>query len=89
VFEFESLEWIANPTRGVRRVHALTQRMKAGSLDLVIVLRAFISHKVSDKVFAVDAPSCKTVLVDNYGVTQVRLGLERFLGAEAEEAPTP
>jgi len=34
---------------------------------------------VSDKVFAAETPGCRTVLADNYGVTQVRLGFERFL----------
>jgi hypothetical protein len=85
VFGFDSLEWLPNPTRGIRRVHALTQQMRAGSLDLVIVLRAFVGHGVSDKVFGAETPSCRTILAENYGVTQVRLGIERFLAGAVPE----
>jgi len=76
VFGFASLEWL--PDIGIRRVHALTERMQAGSLDLVIVLRAFTSHTVSAKAFEAETPQCRVILADNYGVNQVRLGLERF-----------
>lgn len=85
VFGFASLDWLPNPIRGVRRAHALTQQMRSGSLDLVIVLRAFISHKVSGRIFAVESPGCRTILAENYGVTQVRLGIERFLVGEVVE----
>ena len=85
VFGFASLEWLPNPTRGVRRVVALTQQMRAGSLDLVIVLRAFVGHGVSDKVFDAETSSCRTILAENYGVTQVRLGIERFLAGAVSE----
>jgi hypothetical protein len=49
---------------------------------MVIVLRNFVSHKVTDMI----VPACKESAVDlvvvdhGYGVTQVRLAMERFLG---------
>ena len=76
-FEFATLEWLDGST--VRKVQPLVTRMKNGSVDLVLVLRAFNSHRLTDAIFAADAPTCQIVLTDGYGVTQVRLGLERFL----------
>lgn len=85
VFRFGELEWIANSDKGTRRVQALTNRIKQGSVDLVICLRAFSSHKLYDAVFDVDAPRCDRVLADTYGVTQIRLAIERDLGLEGPE----
>jgi hypothetical protein len=76
-FGFREVEWMEGST--TRKIDSLRERMKSGSIDLVIVLRAFNSHKVSDAIFAVKSPVCTAVLADGYGVTQVRLGLERFL----------
>lgn len=76
-FEFREVEWMEGNT--TRKVDSLRERMKSGTVDLVIVLRAFNSHKVSDAIFGVKSPVCTAVLADGYGVTQVRLGLERFL----------
>lgn len=77
-FRFASLDWIDNPTGAGRGVDSLVQRMHNGTVDVVIVLRAFSSHKVSDKVFANRCEGCLVVLADTYGVNQVRLGIERF-----------
>ncbi len=76
-FGFREVEWMEGNT--TRKVDSLRERMKSGTIDLVIVLRAFNSHKVSDAIFGVKSPVCLAVLADGYGVTQVRLGLERFL----------
>lgn len=76
-FEFADVEWIEGNT--TRKIDGLKERMRSGSLDLVVVLRAFNSHKVSDAIFGVKSETCVAVLADGYGVTQVRLGLERFL----------
>jgi len=76
-FRFAEVEWLPDATRGTRQAQALTQRMQAGSVDLVIVLRAFTSHKVSDMLFGVRDPACTRVLADSYGVTQILLGIER------------
>lgn len=77
-FGFESVEWLEGST--TRKVDGLAERMRNGSLDLVIVLRAFNSHKLSTAIFAVKSDVCAVVLADGYGVNQVRLGIERFLG---------
>ncbi len=76
-FEFGEIEWMEGNT--TRKIDGLKERMRNGNLDLVIVLRAFNSHKVSDAIFGVKSSTCMTVLADGYGITQVRLGLERFL----------
>ena len=77
-FGFHSVEWLEGST--TRKVDGLAERMRSGSLDLVIVLRAFNSHKLSTAIFAVKSELCPVVLADGYGVNQVRLGIERFLG---------
>jgi hypothetical protein len=81
-FEFGEVEWESGSPR---RAAALAERVKAGrSVDMVILLRNFISHKFPDLL----VPGCKEsgvdlVVVDHgYGVTQVRLAMERFLDAE-------
>ncbi len=85
-FDFGSLDWLDNPTQGVRAVDGVVQKMRSGTLDLVIVLRAFSSHKVSDKIFANRGPGCDVILADTYGINQVRFGIERFLGRASERS---
>ncbi len=80
-FGFEQVDWLEGTT--TRRLEGLLDRMRNGSVDLVIVMRAFNSHKVSEPIFNVRAPNCTVVLADGYGVNQVRLGLERFLARNA------
>ena len=79
-FEFATVEW---ETGQPRRAAALAERIRGGrSVDVVILLREFVSHKFPDML----GPACKEagipmVVVDRgYGVTQVRLAFERFLG---------
>ena len=80
VFKFSHLEWIPNSDGGQRRIQALVTRMKKGSVDLVICLRAFSSHKAYDAVFDATDVQCDRALADTYGVTQVRLAIERLVG---------
>jgi|GEM_PF-1832879 len=79
VFGFEQLEWAEDAT-SARRLDALVQRMRNGAFDVVVVLRAFSSHRLSDAVFGEDAAPCLRVLADTYGVHQVRLAIERYAG---------
>ena len=79
VFGFASLDWLEDAT-SARRLDALLQRMRNGSVDVVIVLRAFSSHRLSDAVFAANDTPCLRVLADTYGVHQVRLAIERYAG---------
>ena len=85
-FEFGHVDWIDGAANAGRQVDSLIERMKSGTVDMVIVLRAFSSHKLSERVFACDAPSCRCVLADTYGVLQVRLGIERFVAHVSSDA---
>ena len=76
-FQFRELEWLPNPKNGNRHIDSLTQRMKNGTIDVIIVLRAFSSHKISDKVFHAVDTDCLRILSDSYGLKQVRLAIEK------------
>lgn len=78
-FGFGGLEWLDGAAASGKNVDSLVRRMRSGNVQIVIVLRAFSSHKLSDKVFKFESEKCVRVLADTYGVLQVRLGLERFL----------
>jgi len=79
-FRLRNLEWEESD---VRRVRALAERIRRRSVDLVIVLRRFISHREHDIV----RPACQEagvpicVVDTGYGVTQIRLAMERYWGA--------
>ena len=84
-FEFASVTW--DPI-DPRRVDALAARIRALSVEFVVLLRDFVSHSVSDAVVS----SCKEanvpyVVVDaGYGVGQVRLAIERYLQGRLQTA---
>lgn len=75
-FGFGTLEWIPNACD--RPLESIVQRMRSGSLQLVIVLSQLVSHNASDRLFAARDAGCRVVLADSYGVGQIRLALERF-----------
>lgn len=77
-FGFTEVDWLEGTT--TRKVDGLIAKMKNGIVDLVIVLRAFNSHRICDAVFAARNDNCHVIIAGTYGVTQIRLGLERFLG---------
>ncbi|MEN0062535.1 MAG: hypothetical protein AAGA48_10330 [Myxococcota bacterium] len=82
-FRLRNLEWEESD---VRRVRALAERIRRGSIDLVIVLRRFISHREHDLVRPAcqeaDVPIC--VVDTGYGVTQIRLAMERYWASRVE-----
>lgn len=84
-FQFENLNWYTG--RDMRRIQSLTRRIEQGSVDLVLILRDFISHKAADAVAdACDGSDARPVWIDSgYGVSQIRLALERFLEPEPAE----
>lgn len=84
-FGFADVQWVPKTDKGARKVQALVERMKNGTIDLVICLRAFSSHKLYDAVFDVAEPQCERVLADTYGVTQIRLAIERDLGLDGPD----
>lgn len=79
-FGFTSLEW----ERGweIRKAQALAERIRAGSVDCVIMLRRFISHKLGDQV----VPACKEseVLIawvpQGYGVRRIESSFAKAMG---------
>jgi len=77
-FRFSEVTW----ERGdVRRVQGLAKRIRSGSVDLLLILRRFVSHHLLDHVI----PACResdvpfAVVDTGYGVVQVRLAIERYL----------
>jgi len=84
---FESLAWESG--YDVRSVQALAGRIERGGLGFVIFLRRFISHKMTDILL----PACKSsgvpwVMVDQgYGLTRVKLGIERYLTDASKATP--
>ena len=81
-FRFREVTW---ETTDSRRVQSVRERVLRHSVDMVVLLRQLLSHKVSEAI----TPACNQagvpfVVVDTgYGVTQVRLGIERYLAAKA------
>jgi len=65
---------------GPRKVEAVAQRIGKGAYDLVIVIQALISHPEAERVLdAAKASRTRWAMVDGYGVTAVRQGIERFV----------
>lgn len=69
-FEFAELEWISGSEQDALRVEP---RIRNGSVDLVLLLRSFVSHSATDRLVA----SCKSQSVDwavvdqGYGVVRI------------------
>lgn len=83
-FGFDELQWCES---GPRHVQSLIERVRSGSLDMVIILRCFCAHRISIPLFKLRksgaAPDFKLVQADAYGIQQLRAGVERFM-QEAE-----
>ena len=82
VFEPSSLSWPKVTKKGgMRRVKAMCERIENHSVELVLVLNRFISHKASKKIIK----ACKKAgvpyacLERGYGVVQMIEAIERFL----------
>lgn len=86
-FGFASLDWVS--TEHGRHIQALAAAVQGGTVDLVILLRRFIGHDV-DRIVP---PACRAAGVPwvsverGYGVSQLRLGMERYLQPEEDAAP--
>ena len=77
--QLDALDWPA--IDGPRKVEAVAQRISKGAYDLVLVLQHLVAHKESNRVIeAAREAKTRWALVESYGVTAVKLGLERFLG---------
>ena len=82
VFEPSNLAWPKVTKKGgMRRVKAMCERIENRSIELVIVLNRFISHKASKKIIA----SCKKAgipyacIEKGYGIDRMVEAIERFL----------
>lgn len=88
-FAPRKFEWLTvNGSENLRQVQSLTGRMQQGSVDIVILLTSFLSHKVSDMITdaMVKAHGVSLVYVNRgYGITQLRQGIEDFVPCEAPE----
>jgi hypothetical protein len=81
-FEFSELGWIETKVHNAGRLRGLVERVRTGGVDVILMLTRFSSH-LSDHMLV---GPCKEHGVDlvhvhgGYGVTGVRLAIERFLG---------
>lgn len=86
-FDFETLEWVPHESHRPAAIGGVERSVRAGGVDVVLLLKNFIGHDVSEKL----RPLCEQcgipcLLVDHgYGVGQIaetlrkgfRLGAER------------
>lgn len=78
-FQFDTVTWHADPQE--RRLEALAQRIRAGSVDLVFFLARFSSHAAQSAL----RDACKEAGVPfvriehGYGVQQLRLAIENWM----------
>ena len=78
-FQLASLEW--PPIDGPRKVDPVVERIGEGTYGLVLVLQPFVAHRQAEPIIeAAKEASTPWALVEGYGVSAVKLGLERFLG---------
>ena len=87
-FRFESLDWPAISNQ--RKVHSTVESIRGHGYGLVLVLATFISHKQSNAIIlaAKEAP-VPWVLVVGYGVSAIKVALERFLGGPVSSRNSP
>ena len=75
-----TLEWPL--VDGPRKVEAVAQRIGRGAYDLVLVNTALVTHPEAERVLdAAKASRTRWAIVESYGVSAVRHGIERFLKA--------
>ncbi|MBW3540698.1 MAG: hypothetical protein KY476_10540 [Planctomycetes bacterium] len=81
LFEFAKLEWEDYEGNKPVKLKAMEQRVKNGGLDMMLMLKSFISHHVSDKL----RPLCEQhgipcLMVEHgYGAAQIAATMRRHL----------
>lgn len=81
LYQFDRLDWESSEDTKPAALASLEQRVRNRGLDVLVLLRSFIGHNVSDRL----RPACEQagvpcVLVDRgYGSTQIGEALRRFL----------
>lgn len=87
-FEFSTLEWLESGDAPAARAE---ERIRGGSVDLVILLRSFVGHSVADRLFGAGKESgVPVVLVESgYGVTRVAAALRERIPSQSSEEAAP
>ncbi len=81
VFEFDDLEWVPYESARPAQIKSLEQRVRNHGMDLVLILKEFVGHHVSDSL----RPLCEEhgipcLMVEHgYGTQQVAEALRRGL----------
>lgn len=79
-FGFSELEWVGTEFKR-NNLQTVRDRVRAGKLDIVIILGAFVGHDADDVIL----PAARECGVDwvhvdkGYGIVRVRRAIERFL----------
>lgn len=79
-FGFAELEWVGTEFKR-NNLQTVRDRVRAGKLDIVIILGAFVGHDADDVIL----PAARECGVDwvhvdkGYGIVRVRRAIERFL----------
>lgn len=96
IFEFDELEWVPYESARPALLDSLAQRVRNHGMDLVLILKEFVGHNLSDTI----RPLCEDegipcLFVDRgYGASQIaqalRRGMSRLAPAEGPPvAPSP
>lgn len=78
-FGLLSVEWADLPKNAPRAKDSVVERIERGNFDFVVCLQRFVSHELTDAVWACDAPDVVRILARGYGIGQLQRGFERFL----------
>jgi hypothetical protein len=78
VFGFGELQWC--PTDRLRRMDGLASSIRQGSIDLVLILQSFVTHKAAQMVVHAcrDAGTTFACVERGYGVERICQAIERF-----------
>lgn len=82
VFGFGEVGWVTGLQPA--KVRNLEQRIANGTVDLVLQMQEFLSHKVSDATWDGQTARSRVILCQSYTVNHVRAGIERFFKAETD-----
>ncbi len=87
-FRMAAVDWEETDPR---RIAAVAARIRARTVDLLILLRAYIRHADSDVLVEAckDAEVPFVVVNAGYGVSQVKLAIERYLVGDRIEGRQP
>jgi hypothetical protein len=78
LFELSDLEWVEVDKKSINRTNTVVQRMQNGTVDVVLIVGKFCSHKVSKKIRAAHkgTSSLLVELEGGYGDAQIISALQ-------------